>query len=148
MTFTLAELGQHEQARALGQDALERCQRVLGPNHLATLGSATGLALALAGLGQHEQARALGQDALERCQRVLGPNHLATQRLRQALGCADLSTTAAIELSLDPLWCGPPKTSPQWKISRYANIALASSTRVRQRRRSSSSTCIRTRTTR
>ena len=77
---------QHQQARALGQDALERCQRVLGPNHLATLGSATGLALALAGLGQHEQARALGQDALERCQRVLGPNHLATQRLRQALG--------------------------------------------------------------
>jgi hypothetical protein len=30
-----------------------------------------------------------------------------------------------------------------WKISRYSKIALASSTRVFQRRRSSSSTCIR-----
>jgi hypothetical protein len=85
MTFTLAELGEHEDARALGQDALGRCRRALGPDHLATLGSAAGLALALAGLGEHEEARALGQDTLERCRRVLGPNHLATLRLEHAL---------------------------------------------------------------
>jgi hypothetical protein len=37
LALALAGLGEHEQARALGQDTLERCRRVLGPNHLATL---------------------------------------------------------------------------------------------------------------
>ena len=85
LTFTLAELGEFEQARTLGQDTLERCRQVFGPNHLITLRLAAVLTYALAGLGEHEQARSLGQDTLERCRRVLGPDHLATLRLGQAL---------------------------------------------------------------
>jgi hypothetical protein len=34
--LALAGLGEHEQARALGQDTLARCQQILGPNHLAS----------------------------------------------------------------------------------------------------------------
>jgi len=55
-------MGEAEQARALGQDTLERCRRVFGPDHLATLHSAAGLTVALGLLGEAEQARALGQD--------------------------------------------------------------------------------------
>ncbi|HZA16460.1 MAG TPA: tetratricopeptide repeat protein, partial [Pseudonocardiaceae bacterium] len=34
------ELGQHEQARQLGEDTLTRCRRVLGDDHPYTLRSA------------------------------------------------------------------------------------------------------------
>jgi hypothetical protein len=94
LTYALAELGEHQQARALGQDTLERCRRALGPDHLATLYSAAGLTLALANLGEAEQARALGQDTRERSTRVLGPDHPNTLRLAQAL---DLLTSARLE---------------------------------------------------
>jgi hypothetical protein len=37
LTFTLTGLGEHQQARTLGQDTLERSRQVLGPGHLVTL---------------------------------------------------------------------------------------------------------------
>jgi len=33
VTLDLAQLGKAEQARTLGQDTLQRCRRVLGPDH-------------------------------------------------------------------------------------------------------------------
>ena len=78
----------------MGQDTLERCRRVFGPDHLATLYSAAGLTLALALLGEADQGRHLGQDTRERSTRVLGPDHPITLRLAQAL---DLLTSARLE---------------------------------------------------
>jgi hypothetical protein len=37
LTVALALLGEAEQARTLGQDTLERCRRVFGPDHPVTL---------------------------------------------------------------------------------------------------------------
>ncbi|MCA1709751.1 MAG: tetratricopeptide repeat protein [Actinobacteria bacterium] len=55
----LAELGEHEQARALTEDTLTRRRRILGEDHPDTLTSAGHLANRLAELGEHEQAREL-----------------------------------------------------------------------------------------
>ncbi len=60
----LAPLGEAEPARALGEDTLQRCRRVLGPDHLVTLGAAAALTNALdqvGQVGQAEPARALGE---------------------------------------------------------------------------------------
>ena len=57
--LALAQLGEAESARALGEDTLQRSRRVLRSDHWFTLGAATGLALALAQLGEAEPARAL-----------------------------------------------------------------------------------------
>ena len=64
-----------EPARALGEDTLQRCRRVLGPDHPTTLWPRPRSSLALSGLGEAEPARALGEDTLQRCRRVLGPDH-------------------------------------------------------------------------
>ena len=48
-TFLTAELGapgEAEQARQLGHDTLERCRRVLGPDHMTTVASAASLTFA------------------------------------------------------------------------------------------------------
>jgi hypothetical protein len=37
LTLALVALDEAEQARRLGQDTLDRCRRVLGPDHLITL---------------------------------------------------------------------------------------------------------------
>ncbi|MGB8200056.1 MAG: tetratricopeptide repeat protein, partial [Pseudonocardiaceae bacterium] len=57
LATTLASLGEHEQARQLGEDTLTRQRRVLGDDHPQTLRSAHDLATTLASLGEHEQAR-------------------------------------------------------------------------------------------
>jgi hypothetical protein len=71
----LRALGQHEQARDLNQDNLERRRRTVGDDHPDTLMSASNLAVALWALGQDEQARDLDQDTLERRRRILGDDH-------------------------------------------------------------------------
>jgi Tetratricopeptide repeat len=76
------ELGEAE-SPALGQDTLQRCRRVLGPDHPATLLAAAALPLALVQLGDAEEARALAEDTLQRCQRVYGPDHPTTLYLTQ-----------------------------------------------------------------
>jgi hypothetical protein len=84
LTHALNQLGQAEQARALGEDTLQRSRRVLGPDHPTTLDAATALTLALVQLGEVEPARALGEDTLQRCHRVLGPHHPITLYLTEA----------------------------------------------------------------
>jgi hypothetical protein len=86
----LVQLGEAEAARALGKDTLRRCRRVLGPDHVITLGTAAALTLALAQLGQGEPARALGQDTLQRCRRAFGPDHPATLYITQKAGIGHL----------------------------------------------------------
>ena len=71
-------MGEAEPARALGEDTLQRCRRVLGPDHPITLWAAGALTGALHRLGEAEPARALGEDTLQRCRRVLGPDHPTT----------------------------------------------------------------------
>ena len=71
-------MGEAEPARALGEDTLPRCRRVLGPDHLTTVSAAAALTLALVMVGEAEPARALGEDTLPRCRRVFGPDHPIT----------------------------------------------------------------------
>ncbi|WP_448620315.1 tetratricopeptide repeat protein [Geodermatophilus sp. URMC 65] len=78
-------MGESEAAWALGQDTLDRCRRVLGPDHPRTLWAAAALTSVLAHLGEAEPGRALGQDTLQRCRRVLGPDHLVTLAAAAAL---------------------------------------------------------------
>ncbi|MGV9563240.1 FxSxx-COOH system tetratricopeptide repeat protein [Streptomyces sp. NPDC003480] len=65
----------HEGARALDEDTLQRRRRLLGEDHPATLATASNLAIRLAALGQTEEARTLGEDTVTRQRRVLGEDH-------------------------------------------------------------------------
>jgi hypothetical protein len=75
-----------ERIRALAEDTLRRCRRVLGPNHTTTLLTAAALTGVLTQLGEAEPARALGQDTLDGCRRVVGPNPTTTLDAAAALG--------------------------------------------------------------
>jgi hypothetical protein len=88
MTSLMGWLDEAAEARALGQDTLERSRRVLGPDHLVTLGTAMVLTLVLPRSAEAEQARILGQDTLERSRRVLGADHPITLRAGTALAAA------------------------------------------------------------
>jgi hypothetical protein len=77
-------VGEAERVRALAEDTLQRCRRVLGPDHTTTLLTAAALTGVLTQLGEAEAARALGEDTLQRCHRVLGPAHPITLYLTQA----------------------------------------------------------------
>ncbi|MFF3686613.1 FxSxx-COOH system tetratricopeptide repeat protein, partial [Streptomyces sp. NPDC002187] len=68
------------QARALGEDMLERRRRVLGEDHPHTLAAASNLATWLAESGEVEAARAQAEDTLERQRRVHGEDHPDTLR--------------------------------------------------------------------
>ncbi|HEY4603419.1 MAG TPA: tetratricopeptide repeat protein, partial [Blastococcus sp.] len=69
-------------------DTLQRCRRILGPDHPITLGSGTALTLALFQLGEAEPARALGEDTVRRCGRVFGADHRLTRMAAAALTSA------------------------------------------------------------
>jgi hypothetical protein len=75
-----------EAARALGEDTLQRCRRVLGPDHPITLWAAAALTTALGLLGEAKLARDLGQDMLRRSRQRLGPDHPITLYLAQVAG--------------------------------------------------------------
>ncbi|MDQ1051747.1 FxSxx-COOH system tetratricopeptide repeat protein [Streptomyces sp. V4I2] len=68
----------HERARALDEDTLQRRRLLLGEDHPDTLHSASSLAVDLAAVGQVEEARALAEDTLARRRRVLGEDHPET----------------------------------------------------------------------
>ncbi|SDY75712.1 Tetratricopeptide repeat-containing protein [Geodermatophilus africanus] len=68
---------------APGEDVVAR--RVLGPDHVISLGAAAALTGAFSLVGEAESARALGEDTLERCRRVLGPDHAITLLAAAAL---------------------------------------------------------------
>jgi hypothetical protein len=71
-------VGEYQQARALDEDTLSRCRRLLGPSHPNTLTSAYNLARDLSALGEHQQAHELSKDTLSWCQMVSSGNHLDT----------------------------------------------------------------------
>jgi hypothetical protein len=90
LTGALFLLGEAERARALGEDTLHRCRRMLGPDHVTTLTTASTLVLALIALGDAERAHALSDDTMPRCRRVLGPAHPLTQYLTQGASSGHL----------------------------------------------------------
>jgi hypothetical protein len=55
-------MGEAEIGRALGEDTLQRCRRVLGPDHPLTVWTEGALTVALPPLGE---ARALGEETLQ-----------------------------------------------------------------------------------
>ena len=67
--------GEHQEARELGEDTLDRRRRVLGEDHPDTLTSAFILAAQLSELGEHQAAKELNEDILARRRRVLGEDH-------------------------------------------------------------------------
>jgi tetratricopeptide (TPR) repeat protein len=89
--INLRVLGEHERARALHQDALDRFRRILGEDHSHTLGCAVNLAADLRELGELDRARSLNQATLTRYRNVLGDDHANT------LTCA---SNLAIDLRL------------------------------------------------
>ncbi len=75
LALNLRALGQHEQARHLGEDTFTRYRRVLGEDHPYTLTSASNLALNLWDLEQHEASHQLMEDTLTHRRRLLGDDH-------------------------------------------------------------------------
>jgi hypothetical protein len=71
-------VGHYQQARALDEDTLSRCRRVLGPGHPNTLTSAYNLARDLSALGEHQQASELNKDILTWCQIASSGNRVDT----------------------------------------------------------------------
>jgi tetratricopeptide (TPR) repeat protein len=78
LAIRLGALGEHEQARALDEDTLNRRRRILGDDHPRTLESANNLAIRLGAVGEYERARALAEDTLNRRRRILGDDHSRT----------------------------------------------------------------------
>ncbi|WP_345945038.1 tetratricopeptide repeat protein [Streptomyces albus subsp. chlorinus] len=74
-----------DQARALWEDMLPRCERSLGDDHALTLTVAGNLGAALSQLGAHEAARDLFEDVLHRSRRALGEDHADTLRTAENL---------------------------------------------------------------
>ncbi|MFC8349544.1 FxSxx-COOH system tetratricopeptide repeat protein [Streptomyces sp. NPDC057280] len=68
----------HERARALYEDTLNRRQRLYGDEDPRTLASAVNLAVELQALGRYEEALALEEKTLAVQRRVLGAEHPAT----------------------------------------------------------------------
>ncbi|MFI9833796.1 FxSxx-COOH system tetratricopeptide repeat protein [Streptomyces sp. NPDC051913] len=76
----------HERARDLETDTLERRRLILGDDHPDTLGTASNLAVYLAAVGRVEEAVVLGEETFAQQGRVLGEEHPDT--LRTALNLA------------------------------------------------------------
>jgi hypothetical protein len=115
--------GAVEAARSLGEDTLQRCHRVLGPDHVITLLTAAALTAALAPLGEVEPARTLGEDTLQRCHRLLGPDQVITLVTAAALTSARAATglaEAARALGGDTLQRSHRVSGPHHPVTRYA----------------------------
>ncbi|MCW8382420.1 FxSxx-COOH system tetratricopeptide repeat protein [Streptomyces justiciae] len=96
----------HEQARALGADILERRRRLLGEDHPDTLTTASNLAIRLADVGRVEEAVELGEETLARRRRVLGEEHpdTLTTASNLAIRLADVDRAEeAVELGEETL---------------------------------------------
>ncbi|MEU8102061.1 tetratricopeptide repeat protein, partial [Streptomyces rubiginosohelvolus] len=76
------------QAADLHQQNLTDIERILGPDHPATLTSRNNLASTLSDLGEHQQAADLHQQNLTDIERILGPDHPATLTSRNNLAHA------------------------------------------------------------
>lgn len=78
-------LGQYCEAETMHQRALEGREKVMGPDHPATLASVNDLGFTLA-KGQHQEAEALARRAVERLERVLWAKSCGDPQQRQQLG--------------------------------------------------------------
>lgn len=78
LSIWLAELGQHEAAADITQQALEACQRVLGSQHRNMLVSVDSLGSRSAETAQPNAVADMARRTLKARQRVLGPEHPAT----------------------------------------------------------------------
>jgi tetratricopeptide (TPR) repeat protein len=70
--------GQHGQALALRQSALEISEAALGPDHAETAAALANLAVTYWRLGRHAEALPLQQRALQITETALGPDHHST----------------------------------------------------------------------
>jgi uncharacterized protein (DUF2267 family) len=75
LASTLHAQGELGAARALKEQVLEACRRLLGPEHPDTLTAMVNLASTLWAQGELGAARALKEQVLEACRRLLGPEH-------------------------------------------------------------------------
>jgi TIR domain/Tetratricopeptide repeat/NB-ARC domain len=75
LAAAMAALGEHQAAREVTEDTLERRRRLYGDDHPHTLASAANLAVHLNALGEHQAVRELAADTLARRRRVLGDDH-------------------------------------------------------------------------
>lgn len=69
-TFDL--LGRYREAETMLRRALERREKVLGPDHPDTLSSVNALGCVLESQGQYEEAKRMIRRALEERERMLG----------------------------------------------------------------------------
>src|SRR5260370_17771024 len=86
MGHVYEKLGLYPRAQALQQQSVEIRQRVLGPEHPATLTSMNELALDLDNSGHYAEAEKLEREALDISRRVLGPEHPDTLAIIYNLG--------------------------------------------------------------
>ena len=68
-------MGEYAKAEPLYQEALQICQKVLGPENPYTATSLNNLALLYQAMGEYAKAEPLYQEALRIRQKVLGPEH-------------------------------------------------------------------------
>ncbi|KAH0537938.1 hypothetical protein FGG08_005388 [Glutinoglossum americanum] len=80
--------GRYSEAERLCSWALEVRERVLGPDHPATLGAVNNLAVSYIELGRYGDAERLSSRALEGSERVLGPGHPGTLSTVHSLALA------------------------------------------------------------
>lgn len=85
IAYWTAERGAVEEALALSKALLVDRERVLGPDHLDTLGLRGNIADCAAKNGDIKSALELCVDLLNDQKRVLGPDHLATLRTRNSI---------------------------------------------------------------
>jgi hypothetical protein len=88
LIFSMAWLGEHDEACTRGKDTLQRMRNALGPDHRETLGVASTVIYAMAWMGEYDEACTLGKDTLQRMRQVLGPDH------RETLGVASMLASA------------------------------------------------------
>jgi tetratricopeptide (TPR) repeat protein len=85
LASVLNMLGEFDRAGQLNKETLDRTVRILGPDHLWTLRTATNYAIYLRSLHQHEQAHRVNQDAYSRARRTLGVDHPMTLDIANGL---------------------------------------------------------------
>lgn len=80
--------GDFDRALALFEATFAAQERVLGPDHSATLRTRFRLAGALESAGHLERALPLYEAVLRDCRRALGPNHALTTMVQASLDTA------------------------------------------------------------
>ena len=78
VAVTLRHQNRFEEAEELYRLALERREKILGPDHTDTLSTLHNLAFTLSGQKRFEEAEGLYRLALERRGKILGPDHTDT----------------------------------------------------------------------